>query len=91
MKPTARAGGVDPARRATGRWLAALVLGATLSLPWTVQRHWDAKPDAATYLIAARSLARGEGVEDREGVEEGEGVTQGVGVCDGVTLALRGT
>ncbi|MEY4947964.1 MAG: hypothetical protein RL698_175 [Pseudomonadota bacterium] len=61
MKPTARAGGVDPARRATGRWLAALVLGATLSLPWTVQRHWDAKPDAATYLIAARSLARGEG------------------------------
>lgn len=42
-------------------WLAALILGALATLPWTVQRHWDAKPDAATYLLAARSLARGEG------------------------------
>ena len=50
----ARAGSALP-------WLAALVVGAAATLPWTVQRHWDAKPDAATYLLAARSLARGEG------------------------------
>lgn len=42
-------------------WLVALVSGAVATLPWTVQRHWDAKPDAATYLLAARSLAQGEG------------------------------
>ncbi|MFM8411521.1 MAG: hypothetical protein ACKOCT_14755, partial [Alphaproteobacteria bacterium] len=42
-------------------WLAVLVTGALATLPWTVQRHWDAKPDAATYLLAARSLANGEG------------------------------
>ena len=50
----ARAGSAVP-------WLVALVVGAAATLPWTVQRHWDAKPDAATYLLAARSLARGEG------------------------------
>jgi hypothetical protein len=57
---TARGGGARPGG-SPGPWLAVLLLGATATLPWTVQRHWDAKPDAATYLLAARSLARGEG------------------------------
>src|SRR5581483_2910098 len=47
--------------RSTATWAAALVLVLCATIPWLVQRHWDAKPDAATYLLAARSLARGEG------------------------------
>ncbi|MEW6272922.1 MAG: glycosyltransferase family 39 protein, partial [Thermodesulfobacteriota bacterium] len=38
--------------------LAALLLA---SLPWTVRDFWDARPDAARYLLAARSLAAGDG------------------------------
>src|SRR5689334_9266559 len=41
--------------------LALLVLGMLASLPFTVQRFWDARPDAARYLLAARSLADGNG------------------------------
>ncbi len=47
-------------RRAVG-WVAALLVVTAATLPWSVQTYWDAKPDAGTYLIAARALARGEG------------------------------
>lgn len=39
----------------------ALAVAAGLSLPWSVQPYWDPRPDAARYILAARSLARGEG------------------------------
>jgi len=48
-------------RRRTVGWVAALLVVTAATLPWSVQTHWDAKPDAGTYLIAARALARGEG------------------------------
>lgn len=41
--------------------LLVLLLGALASLPFTVQRFWDARPDAARYLLAARALADGQG------------------------------
>jgi 4-amino-4-deoxy-L-arabinose transferase-like glycosyltransferase len=41
--------------------LLVLLLGALASLPFTVRDFWDARPDAARYLLAARSLADGHG------------------------------
>jgi hypothetical protein len=39
----------------------ALALAAAATLPFLVQPHWEPRADAARYLLAARSLARGEG------------------------------
>lgn len=55
---------VPPAREralGTGRAAIVLVVLTVLSLPWLVHDHWDDRPDAARYLLAARSLADGEG------------------------------
>ena len=41
--------------------LLVLLLGTLASLPLTVRGFWDARPDAARYLLAARSLADGQG------------------------------
>lgn len=41
--------------------LLVLLLGTLASLPFTVRDFWDARPDAARYLLAARSLADGHG------------------------------
>jgi 4-amino-4-deoxy-L-arabinose transferase-like glycosyltransferase len=41
--------------------LLVLLLGSLASLPLTVQPFWDARPDAARYLLAARALADGQG------------------------------
>lgn len=41
--------------------LLVLLLGMIASLPLTVQDFWDARPDAARYLLAARALADGQG------------------------------
>ncbi|HEY8515806.1 MAG TPA: hypothetical protein VIS07_09875 [Candidatus Binatia bacterium] len=50
-------------RSARSTWVVALalVLLTLASLPWLVQDWWDDRPDAARYLLAARSLANGEG------------------------------
>jgi hypothetical protein len=50
--------GEAPLSTMLGVVLAALLV---LSLSWTVRDFWDARPDAARYLLAARSLASGEG------------------------------
>jgi len=42
-------------------WAPALVLVALATLPWSVQKHWTPRPDGARYVLAARSLVRGEG------------------------------
>ena len=39
----------------------ALALAAAGTLPFFVQSHWEPRADAARYLLAARSLSRGEG------------------------------
>jgi len=55
-------GGGETAEVSHTRALAvALAAAAALSLLWSVQTHWDPRPDAARYILAARSLARGEG------------------------------
>ena len=41
--------------------LLTLLLGTLASLTFTVRDFWDARPDAARYLLAARSLADGQG------------------------------
>ncbi|MBY0277765.1 hypothetical protein K2Z84_20720, partial [Candidatus Binatia bacterium] len=41
--------------------LLVLLVGTLASLPLTVRDFWDARPDAARYLLAARALADGQG------------------------------
>jgi len=48
-------------RRRAIALLCVLVAGTVASLAFTVQPFWDARPDAARYLLAARSLAEGDG------------------------------
>jgi hypothetical protein len=51
-----------PSERRRGRlFLGALLLFMLASLPFTVRDFWDARPDAARYLLAARSLLDGHG------------------------------
>lgn len=48
--------------RRLDRALLLLLVAVTLaSLPFTVRDFWDARPDAARYLLAVRSLADGQG------------------------------
>ncbi len=49
------------ARRLDRTLLLVLVLGMLASLPFLVRDFWDPRPDAARYLLAARSLADGSG------------------------------
>ena len=51
----------DTPERRVDRTLLVLLLGTLASLPFTVQDFWDPRPDAARYLLAARSLADGSG------------------------------
>lgn len=41
--------------------LGLLLVGTLASLPFLVHDFWDPRPDAARYLLAARSLAEGDG------------------------------
>ena len=54
-------GGEYASSRLDRALLLVLLLGTLASLPFTVQDFWDARPDAARYLLAARSLADGHG------------------------------
>jgi hypothetical protein len=51
----------DASARLGRTLLLVLLLGTLASLPFTVRDFWDARPDAARYLLAARSLADGQG------------------------------
>ena len=59
-EPTFRPPGATGARLER-TLLVVLLLGMLASLPFTVHDFWDARPDAARYLLAARSLAEGHG------------------------------